>query len=188
MQQYYKLQDGALQSMPKPKRISNPTEAVIASLAKEQGYKEFRPSAPPSPYHTSKPREYDDYIGMAWYKPTDIDALKATLKQEAERERDSALAAPTVLEVEGVGSVLYNAQAITNVTALVAKLPFRAKDYQVAFILADDSVAMLNAAQLVSISDVMENHVQDIYSLKMVAFAAIDAAETIEELLTLNQQ
>ena len=187
MQQYYKLQDGALQSMPKPKNISNPTAEILATYAAEKGYKELKRTEPPTPYHSMSYREYGDYIGCVWHKPS-LESLKATLKEEAIAARDAALHTPTVLNVEGVGAIEYTPQSAANVTALVAKLPYRAEGHEDGFILADDSVIMLSKAQLIALSDVLEAHVNSLYAIKSAAFAAIEAAETIEELLTINQQ
>ncbi len=164
--------------MTAPAHISNPTEAHLATYAAANGYKELRETEAPSIYHTRKYREYDEYITSAWYAPS-LDELKDKLKAKAEETRDAALAATTTIEVEGVGGVIYNAQAVQNITAWLVKQKGGA------YILADDSVVTLSLSDVALISDAFEDHVMGIYATKTAAFAAIEACETVEDLLGL---
>ncbi len=170
--------------MPTPKNISNPTDAQLAAYAEANGFKELRESEAPSAYHTQKYREYDEYITTAWYAPS-LKSLQVSKKVEAESTRDAALAATTTIEVTDVGSVIYNAQAQANVMGSLVLMQQGAME-STPYILADDSVVNADMATLTAIGAALATHVADIYATKTAAFAAIEACETVEELLLIS--
>jgi len=183
MKNYAKIQDdGGISHMPAPRHISNPSAATLAEWAEAQGYKELRSTPAPSPYHTRSYREYTDFIGYVWSKPS-LDELKARKKQAADSTKEQALQSSAVLEVEGVGGVLYDTEAQINIVGLLVM--GAGLSVPIYFTLADDSVVALDNAQLKSIALACEAHKTSIHNIKRVAFAAIDAAEKVEELLEL---
>lgn len=104
--------------------------------------------------------------------------LKLAAKQEAEEQKTLKLTTACTLDVEGVGSVIYDQQAIINVSSLIL---LNSEDEQL-YILADDSQIMATPAQLRSIAIAFKSYVESIYADKIAAFAAIDAATSQEEL------
>jgi len=185
MKNYAKIQDdGGISHMPAPTHISNPSAATLAKWAAAQGYKELRSTVAPSPYHTRSYREYADFIGYVWSKPS-LDELKERKKQAADRIKEQALQASAILAVEGVGGVLYDTEAQINIMGLLVM--GAGLSAPIDFTLADDSVVSLDNAQLKSIALACEAHKTAIHKTKRTAFAAIDAAETVEELLKINK-
>jgi len=185
MKNYAKIQDdGSISHMPAPRHISNPSAATLTEWAAAQGYKELRTTVAPSPYHTRSYREYTDFIGYVWSKPS-LDELKARKKQAAERIKEQALQSSAVLAVEGVGGVLYDTEAQINIVGLLVM--GAGVTAPIDFTLADDSVVALDNAQLKSIALACEAHKTGIHNIKRAAFTAIDAAETVEELLKINK-
>ncbi|MFI3244256.1 MAG: DUF4376 domain-containing protein, partial [Akkermansia sp.] len=161
-----------------------PTSEQLANYAAACGYKELRVTEAPSPYHTLKYREYDDYITTAWYAPA-LESLKASLKIEAEAARDESLSQTTTLSVEGIGEVVYNQQAQNNVMGSLVLMQQGAME-TTPFILADDSVLDADITTLTAIGAAIATHVANIYALKTATFTAIDAAESVEELLLIS--
>jgi len=183
MKNYAKIQDdGSISHMLAPMHISNPCAATLAEWAAAQGYKEIKMTPAPSTYHRRSYREYTDFIGYVWSKPS-LDELKARKKQEADRAKKQALQSSAVLEVEGVGAVLYDTEAQINIVGLLVM--GAGLSAPIDFTLADDSVKSMDNAQLKNIAIACEAHKTAIHNIKRAAFAAINAAESVEELLEL---
>ncbi len=173
-----------VEAMTAPKNISNPTDAQLAAYAEANGYKELRTTEAPSNYHTLQYRQYDEYITTAWYAPS-LESLQVSKKVEAEQARDEALAATSTVEVDGVGSVIYNAQAQANVMGSLVLMQQGAMN-EVPYILADDSVVNADMTTLTTIGAALATHVAGIYATKTATFAAIEACETVDELLLIS--
>lgn len=110
-----------------------------------------------------------------------LEELKSAAKEEADELKTQRLSSSCELEVVGVGSIIYDQQAIINVCSLLTL----ASDENQLYILADDSQIMATPEQVRAIALAFKNHVEGIYADKISQFAAIDAASTIEELAAL---
>lgn len=107
-----------------------------------------------------------------------LEELQLLAKSRAEDIKTQALTATCALEVEGVGEVIYDQQAVINVSSLL----LLASDEEQSYILADDSSSMLTPTQLLDIAMAFKAHVEGIYATKLAQFAAIDAATDESEL------
>lgn len=182
MKNYAKINDeGCILSMPSPNYISNPSAATLASLAEDQGYKEVIFTDAPSAYHSRSYLEDADHILCVWTAPI-LDALKARKKHEAQRAKEQSLKATAILEVVGVGDVLYDSKTQLNIMGLLVM--GMGVTAPINFALADDSVVELNSAQLQSIALACESHKTAIDEIKRQAFALIESAKTTEDLLS----
>lgn len=176
---YATLNNGVLSIMSAPKYISNPTDEQLAAYATEQGYKPLETSTAPSKYHIKGYEETDDAISTIWTAP-ELDSLKVIKKAEAESSKDQALASTSTLEVEEVGSVIYNQDALINVMGLLL-----AQSEQTSYVLADDSVTTLSLEQVGLVSKALSDYRAQIYATKAARFDAIDACDDVDELLSL---
>ncbi|MFI3243131.1 MAG: hypothetical protein R3Y56_02630 [Akkermansia sp.] len=123
-----------------------------------------------------------ELIEGAYYLTSSItlDARKAVKRAEVDKARDAWLHDDTTLTVDGVGDVTYNVDAMTNVQWLIIKgIP---EDEPKTFILADDSITQLTQDMARAIANAFEAHRELAYTYKTVAYAAITAAETSDEL------
>ncbi|MFI3243133.1 MAG: DUF4376 domain-containing protein, partial [Akkermansia sp.] len=153
-----------------------PTSEQLANYAAACGYKELRVTEAPSPYHTLKYREYDDYITTAWYAPA-LESLQAAKKAEAQESLDSSLHYAR-LNVNALGfDVDFNQEAQINVMGMVVM--GMADDYTD----ADNVVHALSIEDIKVIAGAMAAYKKSCHEVARAKRAAIDAAETVEELL-----
>lgn len=121
----------------------------------------------------------DGYHYLAGSVPeTSLDELKTKAQNAVESKKDAKLAESCVLDVEGVGQVIYNQQAIMNVSSLLVMGVDEATNY----ILANDEVVAVTPAQLVLIAQAFRQYVESIYEWKIGLFAALDVCESAEAL------
>ncbi len=111
-----------------------------------------------------------------------LDALKEQAKASVEALKDLKLGATCHLNVDDFGEVVYNQQAILNVSSL---LILGGEDNQ-SYILANDEAVMATMEQLKLIAAVFKEYVESIYTSKLSKFAMIEACESVEALEALD--
>lgn len=177
---YVKLNDGVLSYMPRPKHISNPSDEQLTLYAADNGWLELRTTTPTSAYHTMSYRAYSTYVTTVWTKPS-LDALKTSKKSEADSLKESALATTQAIDVDGLGGVIYNQDALINIMGvLVAETP------ETDYVLADDSVSTLTLEQMLRLAETLSNYRANIYALKAYRYNLIDSCESVDDLLALD--
>ncbi len=111
-----------------------------------------------------------------------LEELQTQAKEQVENYKNSALQGPSEIEIEGLGTVLYDQQAVINISSLILLESEEAET----FILADDSTTTVTNEQVRAIGLAFKAHVESIYATKISLFAAIDACTSITELESLE--
>ena len=173
MKTYAKLEDGALRLMERVPNISNPTEAQRAAYAAAHGFKELVAVDAPGRYYRKGYAEGQDAITETW-TAWELGEAKENALREVQGKLDTVLDARATVPCEGFpAGIVYDRNALINVGGLAAGD---------VFIDATDGLHSLTDADVEAITTALKAHRQGLYAQATQSRAAIDTAQTVDDL------
>lgn len=173
MKTYAKLEAGALQIMERVPNIINPTEAQRAAYAAAHGFKELRRTEKPGRYYAQGWHETAKLITETW-TAWELDAAKKDALQTVQARLDAVLDARATIPCTGFpAGIVYDRNALINAGGLAAGDTF---------IDAADGLHTLTAENVENIAAALKAHRQGLYAQATQSRAAIDTAQTMDDL------
>lgn len=118
-------------------------------------------------------------------EPVDLEAAKEAVWRAVKRQRTVLTENPGATVVTPVGAVQSDARSQANINGLVTMAilaQMTQQPFSADFTLADNTVATLNAAQMIGLGVAVGQHVQQVYGRATELREAIDAAQDIAAL------
>ena len=173
MKSYAKIEAGALQIMGRVPNISNPTEAQRAAYAAANGFKELRRTEKPGRYYAQGWHETAKLITETW-TAWELGEAKKNALETVQARLDAVLDARATIPCTGFpAGIVYDRNALINASGLAAGD---------VFIDAVDGLHTLTAADVETITTALKAHRQGLYAQATQSRAAIDTAQTVDDL------